>query len=227
MKTTLKGIVPVAALLLVVAMLAASCGGGDSVRNDVVDDAHESVVLDTHDDGDGHEAEEVAVHDDEDGHEAENVAVHADEDAQGHEAEEVAVHNDHEGDDGDVIEVKLNVIEGRHWGFDPAVIEVAVGQRIMLTLVNDGKTEHDVEIAGLAAEHIEKMGGMAHDDSMGAGGHDEDVVAAHAAPGTSASVMFTPLEAGEFELACTLPGHKLAGMVGNLTVTSEVVRATE
>ena len=244
MKTTLKGIVPVAALLLVVAMLAASCGGSDSAKNEAIDDDHESIVLDTHDDGDGHEAEDTAAYVDEDadgheaedtaahvdgdgdGHEAEDTAAHVDEDADGHEVEEVAVHTE-DGDEGDVVEVTLNAVEGRNWGFDPSAIELAVGQRVKLTLVNDGKAEHDLEIAGLAAEHIEMMGGMAHEEKQGGGHHGEEVIAAHAVPGTAASVMFTPLEAGVFEYACTLPGHKEAGMFGAMTVTSEVVRAAE
>ena len=61
---------------------------------------------------------------------------------------------------------------------------------------------------------------MAHSDRLGGGGHEADVVAAHAIAGTNASVIFTPTEAGVYEFACTLPGHKEAGMVGKLIVTN-------
>ena len=86
----------------------------------------------------------------------------------------------------DVVEIALNVIEGRPWRFDPAVIEVAVGERVMLTLVNDGRAVHDVEVAGIPAEEIEVVSGETHADA-GGGNHDEAMVAAHASPGTTAS----------------------------------------
>ncbi len=126
--------------------------------------------------------------------------------------------DDHDLDDADMIEVALGVIEGRNWGFDPPVIEVRAGTPVMLTLVNDGRVEHDVEIARLMADDVEKMGGAEHNEA--AGHHDMDVVAVHAMPGTTAAVMFTPMEAGEYEYVCTLPGHKEAGMIGTLIVTN-------
>ena len=38
-------------------------------------------------------------------------------------------------------------------------------------------------------------------------------------PGTTATVLFTPTQIGEYEFECTIPGHKEAGMVGRVTVT--------
>ena len=144
-------------------------------------------------------------------------SAHTNED--GHD-EAVEVHDDAlDAEDGDVFEITLNVVEGRDWGFDPEVIEISVGQRVKLTLVNDGRAEHDVEVDGLMADHIEIAGGMAHSDKLGGGGHEADVVAAHAMAGTISFVMFTPTKAGVYEFACTLPGHKEAGMVGKLIVT--------
>ncbi|MCH7745830.1 MAG: hypothetical protein IIC84_07155, partial [Chloroflexi bacterium] len=124
-----------------------------------------------------------------------------------------------DAEDGDVFEIILNVVEGRHWGFDPEVIEIPVGRRVKLTLVNGGRAEHDVEVSGLMAEHIEIVGGMAHSERLGGGGHEDDVVAAHAMAGAVSSVIFTPTMAGVYEFACTIPGHKEAGMVGKLIVT--------
>lgn len=160
----------------------------------------------------------AAVHDeDDDGHD-EVVAVL--DEADGHDGG-TDVHDDAlDVEDGDVFEITLNVVEGRNWGFDPEVIEISVGQRVKLTLVNDGHAEHDVEVGDLIADHIEIMGGMAHSDRLGGGGHEAGVVAAHAMAGTNSSVIFTPTEAGVYEFACTLPGHKEAGMVGKLIVTN-------
>ena len=223
-------VVVVAALLLGATLLAAACGSQDSaalvedpgpeggVSSDLVladSDGH----IDEHDDADG---AETAMHDeDADGHDGAEAAIHEDDHDNGHDAD-VVLHDDHDAVDGDIVEITLKAVEGGHWGFDPDVIEVRLGQRVRLTLLNDGNAEHDVEIAGLLADHIQFEGGGAGHEAPGGGHHDAELVAAHAMPGTTASVMFTPLEAGEFEFVCTLPGHKEAGMAGKIIVTSDL-----
>lgn len=142
-----------------------------------------------------------------------------------HVEEEEGAGHAHE-DNGDVLEVALNVVEGRTLGFDPSVLEVPAGQRVKLTLVNDGAVEHDLEIAGVPAEDVEASGGANHTENLGGGHHHADAVAAHAEPGESASVVFTPTQPGEYEFACTLPGHKAAGMEGKLVVTGEATGAS-
>ncbi len=144
---------------------------------------------------------------------------HADDD---HDIVEAALHDDDlDAGEGDILEISLAVVEGSTWGFDPALIEVPVGQRVRLTLTNDGRAEHDVEIVGLLASHLEFEGGPEH-DGAGNGDHEANLVAAHAMPGTTASVLFTPTIAGVYEFACTLPGHKEAGMIGKIVVTQRV-----
>lgn len=184
----------VMALLLAVVLLAA-CGGTESevAKVDGVNtDTHEIASAVAIDDGhadDGHDTAEAAVYDD-----------------------------DHDAGKSDILGITLGVVEGSSWGFDPSVIEVPVGQRVRLTLINDGRAEHDVEITGLLADHLEIEGGLQHDRLAG-GHHEADLVAAHAMPGTKASVLFTPTIAAVYEFACTLPGHKEAGMVGKIVVT--------
>ena len=90
-----------------------------------------------------------------------------------------------EGDEGtDVLEITLEAVEGRPWRFEPAVLELHLGQRVKLTLVNDGRVEHDVQFTGVPADHIELVGGEDH-QRLGGGNHLDGVVAAHAAPGTT------------------------------------------
>ena len=193
--------------LLLAVVLVAACGGTESEVakvDGVVTDAQEITSTVEIDDGfadNGHDVAEAALHDDD------------------HDAAEVALHDDdHDAADDDILEISLAVIEGSTLGFDPDVIEVPVGQRVRLTLINDGRAEHDVEIVGLLASHLELEGGPAH-DGTGGGHHDADLVSAHAMPGTAASVLFTPTIAGVYEFACTLPGHKEAGMIGKIVVT--------
>ena len=204
-------------VLVLVAVFALACGGSDiDTAGQVLDDQGERAVAVA--DGDGNEGTEVAGLVDEhgDGNEGTESAGLVDEHGDGNGAE--ASHQDgHDGEAGDLLEVTVNVVEGRTWRYEPATLEIAVGQRVRLTYVNDGKAEHDLEILGLPASNVEREGSVAHDVSLG-GGHDDDVVAAHAMPGTTAVVLFTPTQSGEYEFICTLPGHREAGMVGRIIV---------
>ncbi len=127
-----------------------------------------------------------------------------------------AVADKHEAEAHGMFEITLDAEE---WRFEPSVVEVPVGHRVKLTLVNDGRVEHDVEVVGVPTEDIELVGAAERRERLGGGNHDEGVIAAHAEPGTTATVFFTATEVGEYEFACTIPGHKEAGMVGKLLVT--------
>lgn len=50
--------------------------------------------------------------------------------------------------------------------------------------------------------------------------HHEAVLHVHTGSGEQASVTFTPTEPGTYEFYCTVPGHREAGMIGQLTVTA-------
>ena len=129
---------------------------------------------------------------------------------------DAAVAHERDAEEGGAFEITLDAEE---WRFKPSVIEVPVGHRVKLTLVNDGIVEHDVEVVEVPADNIEVGGVIEQHERLGSGHHDEGVVAAHAEPGTTATVIFTATEVGEYEFACTIPGHKEAGMVGTLVVT--------
>ena len=141
------------------------------------------------------------------------------EEGDGHEDGELPPHDAHEGEEGDLMEITLNVVEGRQWGFAPNLIEIPTGQRVRLTLIDDGRAEHDVEIAELIAKIVSTAGGVVLHANMAGGHPDERAAVAHAMSGTTASVTFTPAKAVEDEFVCTIPGHKEAGMVGKLIVT--------
>ncbi len=88
-------------------------------------------------------------------------------------------------------EVALTASE---WEFMPVSITVRKGEPVTLVLVNDGIIEHDVEIAAFGL-HL------------------------HTPPGGSLKGSFVPDKAGTFEFACEIPGHRAAGMVGQIVVT--------
>ena len=184
---------------LAVAAVIAVAACGISSNGNTEDSGHSGAVEVTYETGHGHDpVEEANVH--EGGH---------------HDA---TVRLDHDVEAGALLEITLDAVEGRPWRFEPSVVEVPVGHRVKLTLVNDGLVEHDVEIVGVPANDIEVVGAAEGHERLGGGHHEEDVVAAHAEPGTPATVIFTVTEAGEYEFACTIPGHKEAGMVGKLVV---------
>lgn len=89
-------------------------------------------------------------------------------------------------------------IKATEWKFEPAIISVEAGKPIKLVLRNDGKIEHNVHVTGLTV-----------------GGKELQL---DAKTGETVSLEFTPDKSGTFELACTLPAHKDAGMVGKLVV---------
>ena len=78
------------------------------------------------------------------------------------------------------------------FAFDPAAIEVSAGVAATVTLANTGTVEHDITV-----------------DTLG--------VKIFAKPGETVSGTVTA-EAGTYEIYCSIPGHKQAGMVGTLTV---------
>jgi uncharacterized cupredoxin-like copper-binding protein len=192
-----KRVIMLVAASMGLVLLAAACGSSESATLDAPEvsgvSASDVMVMDIHDESeDGHEGDAALAHD-EDGHDGMTA-------------------------ENGVVKITLNAVEGRPSRFEPGVVEVSVGERVELTLINGGRAEHDVEVAGLAAGAIEKVGG-----GSSHGSHDAEIVSAHAAPGTEAAVMFTPTEAGEYEFYCTLPGHKEAGMIGKLIVGPPMV----
>ncbi|HET6629902.1 MAG TPA: copper-containing nitrite reductase [Woeseiaceae bacterium] len=78
-------------------------------------------------------------------------------------------------------------------------LRVAVGQVVQVTVVNGDGAVHDIAIPDY---------GTQSDQVAGAG--------------AAATIVFRATRAGQFEYLCTLPGHKAAGMVGNLVVGDPV-----
>ena len=199
-------------LIIALVLLAMACGASTTEDLSTPEISSDSTASVNVVEEDTHDAETVALDAHDDDHDALN-------------AEPIALDSlddDHDTNGDNVLEITLNVVEGKApWGFDPEVIEVPLGHRVKLTLINGGRVEHDVEISNLMAEHIETTAGTAPHDRLGGGGHDDATVAAHAMPGTTASVTFTPTMAGEYEFHCTLPGHRELGMVGKIIVTND------
>jgi uncharacterized cupredoxin-like copper-binding protein len=97
--------------------------------------------------------------------------------------------------------------------FTPAVVEVKLDETVRFVIKNDGKILHEMVIGSKEeldkhAAMMEKFPNMAHDEAY----------MAHVDPGKSGDIVWRFNRAGEFDFACLLPGHYIAGMVGKIKV---------
>lgn len=97
--------------------------------------------------------------------------------------------------------------------FTPTAITVRKGETVMFEIVNHGKLEHEF-VLGDNAEQIE------HDREMAA---MPDMKMNHVngvgvAPGKAAHLVWTFTKSGTLQYACHVPGHFVAGMVGQLKI---------
>lgn len=107
------------------------------------------------------------------------------------------------------------VITGSEFRFDPATLDLQVGQPVRLTFRNTGSTAHDLQIVDMPATvEVKKQEHTEH----GKTGANGAVHLGTEASGQQASIEFTPKQAGEFQMICTLPGHSEAGMRGVIRV---------
>lgn len=96
------------------------------------------------------------------------------------------------------VPIKTNLellVKASEFSFSPVDIQLAVNEPFIITLENAGEVEHDFEIIGTDI-HV------------------------HAIPGKSAKVTGNIAKAGTYEAVCTLPGHKEAGMISLVEVSS-------
>jgi uncharacterized cupredoxin-like copper-binding protein len=102
--------------------------------------------------------------------------------------------------------------------YEPASITIPAGVPIVLTLTNSGTQEHDfvVETIPVANVEVEGDGGHAH-HMTGAEEVNYDLHVSTAAGGTS-TLSFTVTEPGTYKIFCSIQGHEIAGMVGELIV---------
>ena len=99
--------------------------------------------------------------------------------------------------------------------FDPAAIEVAVGETIRFDVTNRGIANHefvlgDAEFQGMHEDEMAEMGAELAPDEAYAIGLE---------PGTSKSLIWTFTEPMTLEYGCHVAGHYAEGMVGTIEVT--------
>lgn len=113
---------------------------------------------------------------------------------------------------GRVVQVSMRETENG-MTFSPDRIEVAQGEQIQFVLRNAGELEHELVIGTVEAN-------QAHAEAMAAHPHmaHEDPNAKRLNSKTSGVLRWQFTQAGTFEYACLISGHREAGMVGTVVV---------
>ncbi|MDQ0219977.1 hypothetical protein ELQ35_02290 [Peribacillus cavernae] len=98
-------------------------------------------------------------------------------------------------------------ITAKDFAYTPENIKMKSGVLYTMVLSNTGADEHDINVVNL--NDISRQG---NDDSQA-------LFHLHAKAGEEAKAEIKLEKSGEYYFYCTIPGHKEAGMVGNLAVS--------
>lgn len=91
-------------------------------------------------------------------------------------------------------EVREITVSGTEFSFSPSSITVSAGGRVKITFRNIGGASHNLVVEGLGVS------------TNTIGGGQQDILE------------FTAPASGTYTFFCSVPGHRAAGMVGNLIV---------
>jgi uncharacterized cupredoxin-like copper-binding protein len=97
--------------------------------------------------------------------------------------------------------------------FTPPKVEVPAGKTVRINVTNLDGTEHDLLVNGLRIEKVGAATGAHH------AGATPNMLVVHVTANGTGSITFRTDQKGTFVFNCTIPGHKDAGMVGEMTVS--------
>ncbi len=125
------------------------------------------------------------------------------------------------GDDTPAATTELSITGTYDLAFEPDEFAVPVGEEVTIEFTAEATAEHDLVIEDGA------MHGMAGDE--GHGDHDDedhamdgdDLHAAHADAGETVTATLMMNEPGTYQVYCSVPGHREAGMEATLTVVDD------
>lgn len=107
--------------------------------------------------------------------------------------------------------IRVVRIEMTEFAFRPAVISLTAGRPARLVFVNRGQLAHQFQ-----ADYLRSIPVRIVDESTLVEAPGATIVRLE--PGTSASIEFYPRRPGRFDFACTIEGHREAGMRGVLEI---------
>lgn len=104
--------------------------------------------------------------------------------------------------------------------YEPAEITIPANQPVVLILTNSGAQEHDFVVQEINVINVEKEGDSGGVQHAHGADVDYDLHISTSAGGTS-TLTFTATEPGTCKIFCSIQGHEIAGMVGELIVVSQ------
>lgn len=105
-------------------------------------------------------------------------------------------------------------IEMREYAFQPARLVLPAGRPVRLIFRNSGQIAHQFE-----SPLLQGLPATIADTSSYAEVRGVELL--RVAPGAEARLDFRPLRSGRFAFACTIEGHREAGMTGTLEVVRQ------
>jgi uncharacterized cupredoxin-like copper-binding protein len=111
-------------------------------------------------------------------------------------------------DAGSPFLVRVEMVE---FAFHPSTIRLSAGRPVTLLFINRGQLAHQFESAYLRATSALVVNDTVRVEAAGV-----DLVRLQ--PGAAAKVTFLPSARGRFSFACTIEGHREAGMVGSFDI---------
>lgn len=106
------------------------------------------------------------------------------------------------------VTVQITMTE---FAFHPAAIRLNAGRRVRLILIDGGQLAHQFDATYLYGTPVRVADTVIAVEAPGAG-------AVRLNPGGTASLEFVPARRGRYAFACTLEGHREAGMSGTLDI---------
>ncbi|MEE9276936.1 MAG: plastocyanin/azurin family copper-binding protein, partial [Dehalococcoidia bacterium] len=152
-------------------------------------------------------------------HEDEREAADADSQAAGHEDED----DDHAEEQSsrpealDPEDARTIAITMTEFAFGPNEVHVKRGEMVRLLLINEGGVLHDITAETFHGQAW-ALGSAEHEDSTVHAQEHAPVFHAAAVAGDTVELLFVATEVGEFDLFCSVPGHKELGMTATLIV---------
>ena len=196
------------AFMAALSLLLAACGGTGSepVDAETPDQAASTTAATDRSEDETDHSEDETDH-------SEDETDHSEHETDTHDEEETDHSEDELADGARTVDVVLT-----EFAFEPLGVEVKAGETVTFLISNEGAIDHEFRLSN--PHRIEEHLAAGHDDHDDEGSHhsEDGDLYIQLAPGEKGELTVTfPEDTSLYtEIACLLPGHHEAGMIGRL-----------
>lgn len=104
--------------------------------------------------------------------------------------------------------------------YTPSTITIPANQPVVFTLTNSGEQQHNFVIQDIAIKDVSMEGNLTPQLQTSGEKTNFDLEVLTAVGNTSI-LRFTATEPGTYKIFCSMQGHEVAGMLGELIVVSQ------